>query len=86
MADENTKTPPKGSVGAFLYLPMFRPFKACEIAKREIMASARPPARAVDVLIEVDQVRHEFSLSDFLARLGIPVRSELTGNGDDDAA
>lgn len=75
------------SVGAVLYFgPIFRPFKACEIARRNMEKQPNPPDRTVDVMVEIDGARHEFTMADFLARLGIPARSELTDSGDDDAA
>jgi len=85
---DNTPKTRKPSDGAVVYLPLFRPFKACQIARREMEAQpegARPD-RTVDVRLEVEGKPYEFTMAEFLGKLGIPARSELTDNGDGDAA
>lgn len=74
MSDDAAKKPKKKgtNTGAFLFVPMFNPRKAVEIAKKEIYAQAKPPDRFVDVLFEVDGARYEFTIDEFLKRLGVP--------------
>lgn len=75
----------KTNTGTFLYLPLFNPYKAVEIAKKSVMTPQKAkdkdkdvpaPSRFVDVMIEVDHVRHEFTMKDFLTRLGIEKSDE----------
>lgn len=61
----------KQNLGTFLYLPLFNPKKAVEITKKELYKSDAPPDRFVDVLLEVDKVRYEFTMDEFLTKLGI---------------